>query len=295
MSLLQDPKKVLEQIDWYIENKELEKFPGAFFISAGNLCRQLIEQVIFIISFYGDLPKEKYITSDDKIKTPFIILNALKEKYGQSNMTYIDRAISRGKRIEKFADKINDFDNWRKLFNEPSHFRNPMRVRQMEEEHIIEFVSSMKEIIDNKDCHLLTAAINEIKSEGKIKAVLSNDKDNTPGLSFEIILGPNNVFIENKSIKIKYNKLEYYVVPDDEEIPYKTIDKPIIIQHSEGIALNFNMINKYGDPINLTNMKTIMTDICKTREDCIELKNNLEKCGVTVKIDSLPKIDIIIN
>lgn len=66
MLLLQDSKKVLEQIEWYVQNKELEKFSGAFIMSAGNLCRQLVEQILFIIYFYGELPKEKYIKNNDK-------------------------------------------------------------------------------------------------------------------------------------------------------------------------------------------------------------------------------------
>lgn len=215
MSLLQDPKRVVEQIEWYMQNKQFEKFAGGFSIAAGNLCRQLIEQILFIVSFYGELPKEKYITNDDKIKSPFNIINELKLKDKNMDVTYIEKAANKGKRIKKFSDKLNDFDSWRKLFNESSHFRNPIRVKRMEDEDVIKFLNSMKRIIDDKDCHLLTAAINEIKSNGKIKAVLCNDEDNTPGISQEVILGPKNIVLENGTLTIKYKKLDYYIVPDN--------------------------------------------------------------------------------
>lgn len=295
MSLLQDPKKVLEQIEWYVQNKELEKFSGAFIMSAGNLCRQLVEQILFIISFYGELPKEKYIKNDDKIKTPFEIIKSLKEIDSQDNTTYIDKAIRRGKRIEKFAVKLSNFDNWRKLFNEPSHFRNPIRTKHYGEDDITKFINMMKEIIDDKDCHLLTAAINEMKSGGKIKATLSNDDDNTPAISMEIILTPKDIIVENKSLSIKYNKIKYFVVPDDKEIPYKIIKEPILIQHSKEIMLEYRVFNKHRKPIDLTNFQTTLNGICSTKEDCIELKKHLKKYGVFVKIDNIPNIEIYIN
>ena len=57
MSLLQDPLKVLSQIEWYLTNQDKEIFPGAYVLSAGNLSRQLLEQILFILCFYSGLPK----------------------------------------------------------------------------------------------------------------------------------------------------------------------------------------------------------------------------------------------
>lgn len=264
-------------------------------MSAGNLCRQLVEQILFIISFYGELPKEKYIKNDDKIKTPFEIIKSLKEIDLQDNATYIDKAIRKGKRIEKFAVKLSNLDNWRKLFNEPSHFRNPMRTKNYGEGDITKFINMMKEIIDDKDCHLLTAAINEMKSGGKIKATLINDDDNTLAITMEIILTPKDIIMKNKLLSIKYDKIKYFVVPDDKEIPHKIINEPILIQNSKDIKFEYKVFNKHRRLIDLTNFQTTLNGICSTKEDCMELKKHLKKYGVLVKIDDFPNIEIHIN
>jgi hypothetical protein len=64
MGLLQDSKRTLAQINWYLGHTHLEQFPGAFEIAAGNLSRQLLEQVLFILCFFAGVPRRSFLRSD---------------------------------------------------------------------------------------------------------------------------------------------------------------------------------------------------------------------------------------
>src|SRR5438876_974874 len=103
MSLLQSPVAALAQIEWYLDNRQLEKFPGAFLLSAGNLCRQVVEQILFILAFYSRMPKEKYMKANFRLKMAGEILSALRDTCPGSNKNYFAAARQQGSRIRKFA------------------------------------------------------------------------------------------------------------------------------------------------------------------------------------------------
>ena len=60
MSLLQHPLRALDQVEWYLDSPDKEQFPGAFLLAAGNLARQVLEQVLFILAFYSGMPRNKF-------------------------------------------------------------------------------------------------------------------------------------------------------------------------------------------------------------------------------------------
>ena len=80
MGLLQDPVSSLDQARWYLSNKQFEKFPGAFELAAGNLCRQILEQILFILCFFSTMPKNKFIKPDRKLKTAWNLYEQLKNR-----------------------------------------------------------------------------------------------------------------------------------------------------------------------------------------------------------------------
>ena len=69
MSLLQSPQSALDQIEWYLDNRIQELFPGAYLLAAGNLSRQTLEQILFILAFYSGLPKTKYLKGGSQLRT----------------------------------------------------------------------------------------------------------------------------------------------------------------------------------------------------------------------------------
>lgn len=123
MGLLQDPVKAIEQAEWYLDNANLEKFPGAFELAAGNICRQTLEQILFILCFFSNMPSNRYFKTNKRIlRTGGEMLEALNKVDTTSGKKYWEMSRKRGPRIQKFARYPRSLKVWLKLLNEPSLF-----------------------------------------------------------------------------------------------------------------------------------------------------------------------------
>jgi hypothetical protein len=180
MSLLQHPLSALNQIKWYLDNRHVECFPGAFLLSAGNLARQVLEQVLFILAFYSGMPQNTFLKSNGKLRDAHHILVALREIDPATGLNYIEIARLRGPRIRKLARHVRSLDKWRRMFNEPSHFSNPGAQRKIREQNLRQFVDRLAANIEQIDGFLIIAAINELRSQGTVRAILGKDARNTP-------------------------------------------------------------------------------------------------------------------
>ena len=156
MGLLQDPVASLEQARWYLDNRDLEKFPGAFELAAGNLCRQTLEQILFILCFFSTMPKNKYIKNDRTLKTAWSLYDQLKKTKSGTSKTYFKIARSRGTRIQKFATQPRTLDKWRKLLNESSHYS--AKHRNLDEVVLGDFIEYANTLFDEKDKYLICGA-----------------------------------------------------------------------------------------------------------------------------------------
>lgn len=284
MSLLQHPLKALKQAEWYLNNTEQEQFPGAFLLAAGNLARQVLEQALFIIAFYSGMPRNRYIKSSNEIRTAGHILNELKKIETTSGLTYFELARRRGKRIRKFARFPRSLDKWRKLLNEPSHFLNPAARRKTKEKHIHEFVTTVTAIFEEVDGYLITAAVNELRSYGAVRAILGNDDNNTPGVQCDVVVTPNNLKIKNGMLSIKTKAIPIQIVPDSEEVPYRWKRRVVLVQHSHSMSLFIRLITRTGRPINLTNTETIIESFMTDPKEQRLLFRRLRQLGIHVKI-----------
>lgn len=284
MSLLQDPYKSLKQISWYLDKQNEELFPGACLLAAGNLCRQLLEQIIFILAFYSGLPNNKYLKKNLKLKNINDVLQALNEIEKDSNQSYIEKARLQGKRISKFARFPKTFELWRKKFNESSHYVVPLNDRKIKEKDIRKFVSKLEKIIDEQDQHLITIAINDIKSNGEIKALLTKDRNNNPCIQFTSIISPKNLNIEEGKLILDGEKHMVQVVSNTDEIPKAKITKPILIEGSSGYRISFKLITKNGVPINLTSIETVLASFSNNENDLKALLKRLKVLGVSYQL-----------
>jgi hypothetical protein len=283
MSILQDPIKAINQIEWYLDNQTMEKFPGAFILSAGNLCRQVLEQVLFILAFYSRMPQFKYIKTNHQLRTVDKVLIALRETDPASGRTYFEEARLRGPRIRKFARFPRSLDKWRRDFNEPSHFRNPAAKRNTREGYIREFTQKMRMLLDHEDPFLITAAVNEIRSRGKIMATLANDSRNTPGIKVAVTVTPAGLVMTNGKLTLRSSSLPIQVVPDDKEVPYRWSSRVVLVQHSYGMQINFQALAEDGEPIDLTSLETILLSLARTSDGKKRLERRLKKLGLKVE------------
>jgi hypothetical protein len=152
----------------------------------------------------------------------------------------------------------------------------------MHERHIREFVKRLRAILDSKDPHLITAAVNELRSGGRIRAVLSNDTDNTPGIQMDSIVGPRNLVRRNGALTLEAPKFRFCVVSNTHEIPHRWRKTPVVVQHSVGISIGTRMITVAGDPVDLSNLGTIVKSLGKTSDERKRLSRRFRQLGYTL-------------
>ncbi|HNO08390.1 MAG TPA: hypothetical protein PKJ03_06665 [Methanoregulaceae archaeon] len=284
MSLLQDPIKVLDQIEWYLDHQDVEKFPGAFIRGAGNLSRQLLEQIIFILAFYSKLPQEKYIKTNKELRSIYTICNNLQNKNPTTGQTHLEAAHLCNPRIKKFARLSKSFNKWRSQFNEPSHYRNPITSPHTKETHIREFVRRLRQIIDPMDSHLITAAANELLSNGKLKAIIGDDALNTPGIIRDVIVSPRLFSVIDDKLTWREPGFKMQVIPADREIQQlKWRNQLILVQHTRNIRLAVRFITEFGEPVDMNNFENLLIAMGKTPEARKRLTRYFKKLGIVLE------------
>lgn len=290
MSLLQDPFKTLDQIEWYLDNQDLEKFPGAFIRSAGNLSRQLLEQILFILAFYSKMPLNKYMKTNHQLRTADKIWESLQTQNPLTEQIYLEDARRCNPRVKKFAQFSRSFNKWRRTFNEPSHYRNPMTLPHTKEQHIREFLYRLRSVLDPKDSHLITAAVNELVSRGKVKAIIGNDPTNTPGIIRDVIVTPQLFSIVDGKLTWHSGKFKMHVIPSDKEMPLlKWKNQIILVHHSEAISIGIRFITEDGQPVNMTDFGLILTALGKTPEARERVKRYFKRKGILIKWEKTEK------
>ena len=283
MSILQHPRLALSQIEWYLEHRQEESFPGAFLLSAGNLARQVLEQVLFILAFYSKMPRRKYLKSSKELRTAATILKALQEIEPSSGQSYLELARRRGPRIAKFARYPRSLDHWRRVLNEPSHFSNPASRRSTRESDIWRFVSQFDRVFVDTDGFLVTAAVNELRSGGFIRAVLANNSENTPGIEYITSVTPSNLELEHGKLVLHAPSPPIQVIPDTQEVPLRSKKRILLVQHSCGMFIQCKMVTQSGFPVNLTNMETMLNSFTREPGGAKQVVRRLRKLGIEVE------------
>lgn len=143
-----------------------------------------------------------------------------------------------------------------------------------------EFAKKMRTLFDDKDSFLIVAAMNEIRSRGKIKATLSKNSENTPGIQTTLTLTPNCLVVENGKLGLKSPSFPIQVVPDDKDIPYRWSSRVVLVQHTHGISINSQLIAEDGKPIDLTSFKTVLLSLARTSNGKKRLERRLRKLNV---------------
>jgi len=282
MSLLQDPIKELDQIDWYLENKNLEKFPGAFNKAAGNLCRQILEQILFILAFYSGLPKKEYMKKNLQLLMADRIWTEIKKTKPNSNLTYLEEARKKSPRIRKFAKYPRSIDKWRRDFNEFSHFKNPASQINAKEKNIKEFVKRMRGMLDSEDNYLIIGAVNELISNGFVKAEIGNDPDNKPAIVVDALVYVNDINWEDGRFSILSKPVSGYVVPSDIDVSIlKWKKRPIMVQNTK-MTIGIRMVTTHGIPLDPSNMVKSLLIVCDTPRKKELLNRRMAKYGVKV-------------
>jgi len=281
MSLLQNPVKVLDQIEWFLDNQSQEKFPGAFIRSSGNLSRQLLEQILFILSFYSELPFDKYLKRNNQLYSLDTIWKALNKTNPTTDLTYVDQAKRGSPRIKKFAQLSRSIDKWRKEFNETSHFRNPVIPPKTKEKHMRNFVRRMKRVFDGLDTILITAAVNHLISKGKVMATIRRDPQNTPALLVDALYRPEDFTLIEGKFTLKDKNIPIRIVPSDREVSLlKWKNHCIAVQDSKDILIGMRFLTENRKPLDLTNLSTFIRSFGTAPEMKERIRKRFRRNGI---------------
>lgn len=287
--IFEDPLNYLKQIKWFLDNRELEQFPGAFVIAAGHLCRCVIEQEYLIVGALANLPTDKILeTSRDRRLKPIRKIRRTFNDPPNLNSLYRncwEAAEARGSRAKKHADLKQKLESWTKVFNEPSHSSPPTHVRNVTEDDIKEFYEYMVNLLDEKDKDLFIGAYNQLLSDGKYLINFESDAENTPCIFRKLVLTLDNIKIKpDKSISVVSPTFPVQFVEKDKEPQDYDSESLTIIKNSTPI-LRAQFVDEDDKPINLTNFDTVFRSLCgRDPEKLKKLIEILESGGYKVEV-----------
>ena len=230
------------------------------------------------------MPKVKYIKSGNTLRTAYQLMNALDSSDLATGKTYWKHARLRGRRIRKFASKPRTLKKWQRELNKPSHFSTAFRT--VNEVMLSNFLAYAKKLFDKKDKHLLVAAANELYSNGKIKATLSNDKENTPGISQKVIVTAADIHRSKTGTLCLKTPPKALTIISATEVPRGPwLGKPIVIQNTVGgMSFGMQFVTKKGDPVDISNFEGILRSFAKTKGEIRFLKCRLRKLGFELSL-----------
>ena len=291
MGLLQDPVQALDQVEWYLDHPELEKFPGAFELAGGALCRQTLEQALFLLCFFSGMPRTKFLRADRTLQVAGRLVRALGERDSDSGRVYFELARCRGPRIGKLARWPRSLARWQRLLNEPAHFST--RNRDMDEATLRGFVRFARTLFDGDDKYALVAAINEIYSGGIYTAVLSSDDRNMPGLYRRIVVGPSAIQLDANgqlSFKTPAFPLRIISATDVPRGPWPR-GAAVIVQHTVGMSIGGQLVTRRGDPIDLTSLATTIASFARNPGQRRYIRAHFRKLGLRIEFNEVPRPD----
>lgn len=278
MGLLQNPLRALDQAEHYLDNQAGEKFPGASVLSAGTLCRQTLEQILFILCFYSRMPQNRYLRADRSVKVAGQLLTELGHKDTASGKTFWELARARGPRIRKFARQPPVLKAWQKKLNEPAHFT--VQNRTVDTDVLRRFIGKVRPLFDAKDINLIIAAINELFSGGCVTATLSDDADNIAGVLRTTVVTAHMLTLEDGKLSLR-TKVEPFLVISNTEVPKGPWPKRLVLpMHCDGIRIGVQLVTRKGDPVDL---RDIFSSLGRTKGQRAAVTRRMKELGIEGK------------
>lgn len=279
MPLLQDPLKALHQIEWFLDNTHHEKFPGAFELAAGNLCRQTLEQILFILCFYGQVRRRGYLRPNKSLHVASRLIAELDATEMSTRRTHWELARQAGPRIRKFARWPTTLKRWRRQLNEPSHFAT--RFRGVDEPWMRSFVARAGALLDDKDKYLITAALNELFSGSRFRAYLGSDPDNTPGVEVTIVVTPGQLRKSPNGGVTVEAAVPIMVIPKA-KIPRGRWPRGgvVLLEHTADMTIRSRVVNREGEPVNLQTLQDVIAAFGKTEHQRRFLVSHFARLGL---------------
>ncbi len=281
MSLIQDPVRALRQARWYLANPQLELMPTAFSLAAGNLLRQFVEQVFFALAFYGGVPRNRYMRSDCTLRTAGTVLRELKA-IDSAGRTYLQHARASHPYLRRIARPPATLQRWINALNDPSHFGNPAMSRRTRRVDLETLTGELEALVDQTLFHLVIAAANELRTRGKLRAVLGTDPNRTVALQCEVVVRPKHLMLHEGELTLSPPSPRIRIVSSEIPEPVAPSRDLVMVQHQTRPALQVRLTASDGHPIDLTTPETMLSSLARTPARRGALLRRLRQLGVQV-------------
>lgn len=284
MALLQNPIKVLQQIERLLDERQHDAFPGASINAAGNLCRQTAEQIAFLLCVYARMPRERYLKPDGRLKILNDVLVALDSKDPATTRTYWTCAKKRGPRLDKFVALRPSLRRWRAWFNETSHYSAPGHHRTIGETHVRACLAELRSVIDAHDFGLVVAAYNQIMSDGSITADLTNNAANLPAIQAVHVVRIRDISLDQDGrLALHAARGPIAILPDDVETRPRKLKGPAIVRGEVAPVLSVQLVNDAGQPVDLTNFEATLRSLMPTPRDQRRMQRRMRQLGLHLR------------
>jgi len=144
----------------------------------------------------------------------------------------------------------------------------------------------MHKVFDPLDSYLITAAVNELLSKGKVQAFIDNDKQSTPGVKVDLIVDVKDIALENGNLTLTPPKMPLRIVPDTEDVPLRVSKSVILVQHSVGMKFQGRFITRTGNPVDLSTASGMLESFTKSPTDSKRLIKHLKTLGFVINQDT---------
>jgi hypothetical protein len=281
MALTQSPVDALAQAEWYLEHQGEEVLPGAFVLAAGNLTRQVLEQILFVLCFYGGVSKGQVLRRDGTMHTAGRLIRELERVPDGDSMSRISVARRRHPLLASYGRPIPTLKKWVRLLNEPSHFANPLGGRRTSVQVLSSLLLSLRALPIPELHGLIVAAVTEWRSNGRFRVRLS---ERSPFVTVEstIVVRPKHLVVRDGELVLAAPAQRLNITRGPGGIRLGGRKKAIMVLGQSAPALGVQLVATDGKPLDLTSMKTILESMARSPARRQALTNRLRRLGFSI-------------
>lgn len=243
-----------------------------------------MEQILFVLSFYGNLPHDQFIRRNGKLQTAGRILEGLRSRRPGSRRTHLQYARSLNPAVRHIARPARTLKRLINLLNEPSHFRNPATALRNTSEVVLRKVGEELNAVVSVQLHyLIVAAVNEIRSSGRLRAVLQEGPGACVAVEQDLVLRPKHLFFRGGHLGFKSPRFPIRILSKDTRQRFGGARQLYMLQGHTGPALRGRFVSTDGKPIDLTNETTLLRSMGTTRGRRAALTRRLRSLGTDLQ------------
>jgi hypothetical protein len=144
-----------------------------------------------------------------------------------------------------------------------------------------DFVRRWRQILDEKDGHLIVAAVNELRSGGVLRAEILDDAEYTPAVRSQLLVEPKQLELERDGrLSLKTPTPNVIVVPSDREVPLRWSRSIVLVAHAAQMHLTFEWVTAWGQVVDIRDRDALLRTFWSNPRTRRQLKQRAGKLGI---------------